>query len=330
MADVFLSYCSADRAAARRVRDVLAGGGLDVFWDQQVPAGHDWDDWVRGKLEIARTVVVLWSKASAKSPNVKHEAIIARDAGKLIPAFIETMRPNDLPMGLYMVQTANLHDWRNSSSGGYAQLLSEIGARLDRSVLAQANTWSSRTALIAGAATIVAALGAVWFFTYGSRNAPREASVASLSDPAASSTPQTSAPPPANVAPSVPPPLQLQKTPPPPDRSAGTPTPAPVEPFSHRMVGRWRPDDKASCADSYTINLDGTRLVFASKTLPGYLHEIDSDTPTETRTIGRSPDSIINLTYKFRAQTNGATGQFDLQMITPSGNSEIWHPCASE
>jgi flavin reductase (DIM6/NTAB) family NADH-FMN oxidoreductase RutF len=44
VADIFFSYSSHDRERVRQVRDALADKGFDVFWDQQTPAGMDWED----------------------------------------------------------------------------------------------------------------------------------------------------------------------------------------------------------------------------------------------------------------------------------------------
>ena len=80
-----------------QLQSALIARGLDVFWDQAVPPGQDWDGWIRSKLSRARVVVVLWSKTSVASPNVRHEAMIARDAGKLVPVLIDDLQPTDFP-----------------------------------------------------------------------------------------------------------------------------------------------------------------------------------------------------------------------------------------
>ena len=104
MPDVFISYSSKDRAVAERVEKALTGAGFDVFWDQHTPAGTDWDSWIRERLHGSAVVIVLWTKASIASPNVRHEAIVAREAGKLLPVMVDALTPADFPMGLYMVQ----------------------------------------------------------------------------------------------------------------------------------------------------------------------------------------------------------------------------------
>jgi hypothetical protein len=45
-----------------------------MFWDQQVPAGVDWDTWIRQHLERAQCAIVFRPAASVASGNVTHEA----------------------------------------------------------------------------------------------------------------------------------------------------------------------------------------------------------------------------------------------------------------
>jgi hypothetical protein len=116
VADIFFSYSSQDRERVRRVRDALADKGFEVFWDQQTPAGIDWDTWIRGELGKAKCAVVCWSAASAASDNVRHEATVAKRQGKLISVFLEPLTELDIPLGLYAQQAANLANW----NGDYA------------------------------------------------------------------------------------------------------------------------------------------------------------------------------------------------------------------
>ena len=66
MADVFFSYSSIDRTRVRRVRDALADKGFEVFWDQQTPAGIDWDALIRAELTKSKCAV-FWS-ATGRPP----------------------------------------------------------------------------------------------------------------------------------------------------------------------------------------------------------------------------------------------------------------------
>lgn len=130
MIDVFLSYSSADIGRANKLVGALESAGLTVFWDQATPPGVDWDTWIRAKLSDSRSVVVLWSKTSVASANVRHEAIIARDQGKLIPVLLEAVDPKDFPMGLYLVQGLKLSDWNGeTTSEAFHRLLEHLGTK---------------------------------------------------------------------------------------------------------------------------------------------------------------------------------------------------------
>jgi hypothetical protein len=116
MTDIFFSYSSHDRERVRPVRDALVAQGFEVFWDQQVPAGMDWDTWIRQHLANSKCAMAFWSAASVRSPNVRHEATIASQQDKLITVLLEPLTAEQFPMGLYSQQAANLSGW----SGDYS------------------------------------------------------------------------------------------------------------------------------------------------------------------------------------------------------------------
>lgn len=161
MADVFLSYSSADRAKAMMIEKALTQAGHSVFWDQEIPPGRDWDSWIRERLVGAKTVVVLWSKASVVSPNVRHEAMIARDAQQLIPVLLDKLAPTDFPMGLYLVQAIQLDRWDGDPGDpAFYRLLSEIAARKsERPPPRRAPRAKSKAPLILGLLALILALG---------------------------------------------------------------------------------------------------------------------------------------------------------------------------
>ena len=111
MTDIFFSYRSTDRERIRPIRDAFAKQGFDVFWDQEVPTGGDWDSSIRQHLTKSKCVVVFWSIASVASHNVRHEATVANLQGKLIQVMLEPLTPEQFPMGLYSQQAIDLSDW---------------------------------------------------------------------------------------------------------------------------------------------------------------------------------------------------------------------------
>ena len=115
MTDIFFSYSSADRERVRPIRDALVAQGFEVFWDLQVPAGMDWDTWIRQHLTKSKCAMAFWSATSVSSDNVRHEATVAKQQGKLISVLLEPLTAEQFPMGLYAQQAANLSGW----SGDY-------------------------------------------------------------------------------------------------------------------------------------------------------------------------------------------------------------------
>jgi MFS family permease len=95
----------------RAIRDALASQGFEIFWDQAVPPGSDWDTWIRQHLNEAKCALVFWSKNSVGSDNVRHEATVAKQQGKLIPVLLDALTVEQFPMGLYSTQGADLTNW---------------------------------------------------------------------------------------------------------------------------------------------------------------------------------------------------------------------------
>ena len=115
MTDIFFSYSSADRERVRPIRNALAEQGFEVFWDQQVPTGIDWDSWIRQHLAKSKCAMAFWSATSVSSDNVRHEATVAKQQGKLISVLLEPLTAEQFPKGLYAQQAANLSDWNGDS-----------------------------------------------------------------------------------------------------------------------------------------------------------------------------------------------------------------------
>ncbi len=99
MTDVFFSYSSEDRERVLPIRDALVAEGFDVFWDQEVPPGREWDEWIRQHLNAARCAMVFWSGHSVNSDEIVHEAMLAKSSGKVIPILLEPLEFGQVPMG---------------------------------------------------------------------------------------------------------------------------------------------------------------------------------------------------------------------------------------
>lgn len=106
MTDVFISYAREDGAQAERIARGLEAMGLSVFWDNEIPPGQTWADYIESKLNQCAAAVVLWSEHSTKSQWVREEARMGRS--KLIPAKLDASEP---PFGFGDVQAADLSAW---------------------------------------------------------------------------------------------------------------------------------------------------------------------------------------------------------------------------
>ena len=131
MADVFFSYSSADRDRVRLLFNALDARQIPLFWDQTLPPGQNWDEWIRTHLGRAKIVLVFWSHTSINSRNVRDEANIAKLNNKLIPALLDDIPDGSLPLGLGNTQCANLIDWKGDlEDNNWTALASEIENRL--------------------------------------------------------------------------------------------------------------------------------------------------------------------------------------------------------
>src|SRR5262249_16048217 len=131
MIDIFFSYSSKDRERVRPVRDALAAQGFYGFWDQEVPTRLGWDRWIRDHLNKAKCALVFWSINSIASDNVRHEATVAKQHGKLVPVMLDALTADQFPMGLYMTQGANLGAWAgDAGEANWLKLQRQIEGKL--------------------------------------------------------------------------------------------------------------------------------------------------------------------------------------------------------
>jgi hypothetical protein len=97
--NVFLSYCSEDKARVRNLYHFLCNAGFDVWMDEQkILGGQDWDLEINKALHKAEAVIVIFSKRSInKEGYIQKELRLALDKYEekpdgtiyLIPALLE-------------------------------------------------------------------------------------------------------------------------------------------------------------------------------------------------------------------------------------------------
>jgi hypothetical protein len=132
MAQIFISYSSADMAFATRLAQAFNGEGWSVWWDREIPPGMDYAKVIETAIGEAACVVVLWSRESIQSRWVHTEAAAAADRQIIITAIIDDTDVDALPFEFKRLQAVSLHDWRpGRPHDGYGRVVSRIRALLD-------------------------------------------------------------------------------------------------------------------------------------------------------------------------------------------------------
>ncbi|ODS31799.1 MAG: hypothetical protein SCARUB_03085 [Candidatus Scalindua rubra] len=107
MSDIFISYDSFDLERTKILAEVLQQQGWSVWWDRKIPPGKSFDEVITKALNVAKCVVVLWSRHSVKSDWVKEEASEGAQRKILVPALIDYV---SIPLGFRRIHVAQLVD----------------------------------------------------------------------------------------------------------------------------------------------------------------------------------------------------------------------------
>lgn len=125
MADIFISYCSSDRARVAALAARLEASGYSVWWDRNIKAGNDFAATIEREIAACKAVVVAWSAEAARSAWVRDEASYAQRKGNLVPLLLSVDEP---PMGFRQVQALDFRHWRGDARAEvFVALLSSLG-----------------------------------------------------------------------------------------------------------------------------------------------------------------------------------------------------------
>lgn len=133
MADVFISFATSDATRVGVVADALRERGISVFWSMEIPKGApDYHAVIKAEMNIARLVLVAWTKTSVLSHPVSQECAQAERGGKLIQVLLDDIEPIEFPMEVrYRAQKTRLVDWAgNRRHPEWIALIAAIDARL--------------------------------------------------------------------------------------------------------------------------------------------------------------------------------------------------------
>ncbi len=159
MAQIFISYARENRDTAERVAIALAGLGVDVWWDRDIPGGSEFAEVIEQRLTEARVVIVLWSDPSTRSSFVRDESMRALEAGKLLPVRIEMVVP---PLGFGQIHALDLFEWEGAADDpAFIDIANEVRKRLGQTPVPRPQRIGTRPrwqrqAIIGGVGALVA------------------------------------------------------------------------------------------------------------------------------------------------------------------------------
>lgn len=101
----FISYARRDEQFVRRLVADLAARGVQLWYDQHLLPGSDWQRGIEQALNAASFVLFVASEASSTSDWVRHEIVAAQTSGTLtIPVVIDDQGPAAIPEELNAIQ----------------------------------------------------------------------------------------------------------------------------------------------------------------------------------------------------------------------------------
>jgi len=101
MADLFVSYASADREPVCAIASRLEQTGHQVWWDVRLRAHQDYGKEITAALQQARCAIVAWSTTARDSIWVRAEATAALESDKLVQLSLDGAKP---PLPFTMIQ----------------------------------------------------------------------------------------------------------------------------------------------------------------------------------------------------------------------------------
>jgi len=108
VADIFISYASADKSLAQDLANSLLSEGYSVDWDRSGLNGDDLERKARESIKNAEVVLVLWSENSVQSEWVMNEAHLANLSNKLLPIKLAGLDQTRIPLLFNNIATLNI------------------------------------------------------------------------------------------------------------------------------------------------------------------------------------------------------------------------------
>jgi len=181
MADVFVSYKREDAARVKKLVAALREVGLDAWWDEDIAPSAPWEATIEKALRESKAVIVCWSPDAVASENVRSEARVAREDGRLIQVF---MKPCSPPLFFGERQGVDLSSWRGKADDPkIAKIVESVRAvaagKKPHAAAAPVRPWLNTPVHIAIAALVVLAgsLAGWWLLTPAKAQGPQTLAV---------------------------------------------------------------------------------------------------------------------------------------------------------
>ena len=168
--DVFVSYKAEDRSRLVPFVEALEAEGFTVWWDVHIGGGTNWHQDIEQHLEVAKCVVVAWSKRSVSHAGqfVRDEARRAQRLGSYVPVCLDEVEP---PLGFGEIQALSLKGWKGDRSDPrFRAVANALRSRVSGEVipptplLSRRPRISRRAAIVGGAGVAVVTTAGGWFF----------------------------------------------------------------------------------------------------------------------------------------------------------------------
>lgn len=130
MADVFISYKSERRPAAKHLASIIEAHGYSVWFDYDLVPGKNFGRRIEAELRQAKVTIVLWCTLSVQSEWVQEEADLAKSMNTFVPARIESCEP---PLGFRRDDYVDIAGWDGDpSTRSLDRLIDRIEALVGR------------------------------------------------------------------------------------------------------------------------------------------------------------------------------------------------------
>ena len=124
MKHIFISYKREDAKLALMLRQALRAEGFNVWWDEDLQTGEQWEERIDQALISSEAIVVIWSSKSINSEWVKHEASIGKIRGILTHSLFEGC---EAPAFFKSIHAIDLSDWDGQENDhGFVKLVGSI------------------------------------------------------------------------------------------------------------------------------------------------------------------------------------------------------------